>query len=230
MKRIKTRPDRKLTTLQKCRYFDNVSEHILQRISLHMWLYRFDQGESVFWEGEESKGLYIVERGSVKLFKISKQGREMVLQVFYDGESFNEVPVFDGGTNPVSVSALETSDLWIIDAETIRTCINKYPEVSKAIILNLSVNLRMLVEKVEELSFYQVTTRLARLISGLPEDQLVGKADIRLTRDELAARLGTVREVVARSLRELERSGAIKVSRKRIEIINGDRLNDWTQS
>ena len=87
----------------------------------------------------------------------------------------------------------------------------------------------MLVGKVEELSFYQVTNRLARLIDNLPKEQLVGPASIRLTRDELAARLGTVREVVARSLKVLERSGAISVSRRKIEIIDQERLDAWTR-
>jgi CRP/FNR family cyclic AMP-dependent transcriptional regulator len=153
-----------------------------------------------------------------------------VLQVFGDGESFNEVPVFDQETNPVNVAALEDSLIWIVDAGAIRACLDKYPDVAKAIVLNLSKNLRMLVEKVAELSFFQVTNRLARLLARLPDEQLMGQTDIRLTRDELAARLGTVREVVVRSLRELERSGAIQVSRTKIEIVDEARLQDWIES
>jgi CRP/FNR family transcriptional regulator len=93
--------------------------------------------------------------------------------------------------------------------------------------MNLTQNLRMLVDKVEELSFYQVTNRLARLISQLPEAQLVGETSQRITQDQMAARLGTVREVVARSLRELERSGAILVDRRRIRVIDQELLADW---
>ncbi len=83
---------------------------------------------------------------------------------------------------------------------------------------------------VEELSFFQVTNRLARLISLLPPDQLVGSTNQRITQDQLAARLGTVREVVARSLRELERSGAIRVHRREILILDPDILQEWVQS
>ncbi len=95
--------------------------------------------------------------------------------------------------------------------------------------LNLTQNLRMLVGIVEELSFYQVTHRLARLISQLPAEQLSGESSPRLTRDQLAARLGTVREVVTRALRDLERSGAIRVGRRQIQVINEERLRDWAQ-
>lgn len=227
MRRIATHQCRKIETLRACRYFQDVNDTILGEISQGMQLCCYESGEAVFWEGEASKGLYIIEKGSVKLFKSSLQGRELVLQVFGQGESFNEVPVFDRETNPVNVAVLEDSLVWIVDAEAIRACLDKYPDVAKAIVLNLSKNLRMLVEKVEELSFFQVTNRLARLLARLPDEQLMGRTDIRLTRDELAARLGTVREVVVRSLRELERSGAIQVSRTKIEIVDEARLQDW---
>ena len=72
-----------------------------------------------------------------------------------------------------------------------------------------------------------MTTRLARLISQLPQEQLQGAREQRLTQDELAARLGTVREVVARSLREIERSGAIQVNRGQIKVNDQNRLLEW---
>ena len=229
MRRIPANRSKKLQTLKTCRYFDSVREEILIEISEGMKLLHFTRGEAVFWENEISSGLYIIEKGSVKLYKLSQQGRELVIEVFSNGDSFNEVPVFDEDNNPVNVAALEESDIWVVDAESIRKSLYKYPDVTKAVVLNLSKNLRMLVTKVEELSFYQVTNRLARLIDNLPKEQLSGPSSVRLTRDELAARLGTVREVVTRSLKELERSGAIAVSRTEIEIVDQDRLDTWTQ-
>ncbi|OGO36615.1 MAG: hypothetical protein A2W35_16485 [Chloroflexi bacterium RBG_16_57_11] len=133
---------------------------------------------------------------------------------------------FAGNTNPVNVAALEDSTIWTIDAEVIRLCISQHPEMAHSVILNLSHNLRVLVGAVEELSFYQVTNRLTRLISRLPAEQL---QDRRITQDQLAARLGTVREVVARSLRDLERSGAIRVERRQIQVLNETLLRDWAQ-
>jgi CRP/FNR family transcriptional regulator len=229
MKRINTSQAEKLDTLRKCRYFSNVSDQILSELSIGMQLCRFERGEAVFWEGDISKGLYIIQLGSVKLYKLSKQGREMILTVLRKAESFNEVTVFDHLPNPVNVAALEDSNIWIVDAESIRACLDKYPEVTQAVILNLSKNLRMLVEKLDELSFYQVTTRLARLIINLTEDELQGDSQVRLTRDDMAARLGTVREVVTRSLNELQRSKAIRVSRRKIKIANRERLREWAQ-
>jgi len=230
MKRLPTTHADKLKTLQACRYFENVSDSILTIISQGMELYRYKRGETVFWEGETCRGLHIIECGSVKLYKISQQGREMVIHVLGEGESFSEVPVFDEQPNPVNAAALEDSEIWIVSADAIRASLYRYPEVSKAVVLSLSKNLRMLVGKVEELSFYQVTTRLARLIENLSKGELEGNSQVRLTRDDMAARLGTVREVVARSLKELERSGAIRITRRKIEIVDQGRLKEWAQT
>lgn len=229
MKRLPSKFPQRIATLQSCRYFDGIHHEILSQLAEDVFLYRYEPGETVFWEGDSCSGLHIIRSGSVKLFKTSPIGRQLVVKIFNQGESFNEVPVFDGGENPISVAAISQSEIWVVACEAIRKAIDEHPEMARAIILNLSANLRMLVGLVEELSFYQVTNRLARLISQIPNEQLAGKSDQRLTQDEMAARLGSVREVVARSLRELERSGAIKSARGKIWIRNDAILKEWAQ-
>ena len=211
-------------------YFSNLEDHILDDLSLGMRLERAERGEILFWEGDPCAGLHIIQRGSVKLFKTSTHGRELIIKVIEEGTTFNEVPVFDRGQNPVNAAALEDSEIWVVEAGAIQAAMTQHPEMCGAIVLNLTQNLRMLVGLVEELSFFQVTNRLARLISQLPPDQLVGSTNQRITQDQLAARLGTVREVVGRSLRELERSGAIQVHRREILILDPDILQEWAQT
>ncbi len=227
MQRIQASVTEKLEAIRGCRYFADLSDDILTQFADNTHLFRYASGEFVFMEGAPDEGLYIIRQGSVKLFKSSPQGRELVINVLEEGDSFNEVTVFDQRGNPVSVSALEACELWIVSAHTIRQALTEHPEVARGIILNLSQNLRMLVEMVEELSFYQVTTRLARLLANLPPEQLASDSSQRLTQDDLAARVGTVREVVARSLRKLEVSGAIEASRQKIEILDEGRLMEW---
>ena len=93
---------------------------------------------------------------------------------------------------------------------------------------NLARMMRHLVKLVSEMAFFQVTHRLARLISEIPADELLGTGGARWTQDQLAARLGTVREVVARSLRELERSGAIRIEDRRIYVADSTAMEQWT--
>jgi CRP/FNR family transcriptional regulator len=219
----------KIQVLQNNPYFRELNQEILFEILPGMRLYQFKQGEIVFWEGDECAGLHMIRQGSVKLFKISPQGRELIIRVLNEGATFNEVPVFDHQPNPVNVSAVEDSEIWVIEPGVIRESIARYPEFAQSVIHNLCVNLRVLLGTVEELTFYQVTTRLARLIEQLPPEQLKGSREARLTQDVLAARLGTVREVVARSLKELERSGAIQVNRGHIQVVDDKRLLEWAQ-
>jgi CRP/FNR family transcriptional regulator len=227
---LKVSPQEKFKALSQSEYFCDLSDNIIHKLVLGTSLRLYARGETIFWSGDPSAGLHIVRRGSVKLFKLSPKGRELIIKLFEEGASFNEVPVFDHGTNPVSVAALEESEIWLVDSQVIRKAMTDYPDMMEKIILNLCNNLRMLVRSMEELSFYQVTSRLARLISRLSEQQLEGDLSQRVTQDQLAAHLGTVREVVARALRDLERSSAIQVNHGRIQIVDRVILEDWAQA
>jgi CRP/FNR family transcriptional regulator len=229
MELISSYPAHKLEALGQCRYFSNLKNDILNELATCTYLYRFNANEIICWQGDECSGLYIIQHGKVKLFRLSSQGRELIINILGNNDSFNEVPVFDQHPNPINVQALEISDIWLVDKEIIRSLIIKYPEMAQKIILNLTQNLRMLVDKAEELSFDQVTIRLARLLSQISLQQNETMSFIPPTQDQLAAQLGTVREVVARSLKTLERGGAIKVQRRRINILSEDILAAWAQ-
>jgi CRP/FNR family cyclic AMP-dependent transcriptional regulator len=194
-----------------------------------MVLVQYDPGEVIFWQSEECQGLYILEIGKVKLYKLSSMGRELIIRILEPGASFNEVPVFDHGGNEVNVATMEESEIWLIDKTILQQMTHQSTELAQAVITNLTRNLRTLVGLVEEVSFYQVTNRLARLLVQLPEEQLSGAQAQRLTQDIMAARLGTVREVVARSLRDLDRCGAIRVRRGKIYILDMALLNELAQ-
>ncbi len=227
MQILTVRLSEKIEAIRQTSYFTGLDDELIERLSEGASLRRYQRGEVLFWADDPCAGLHIIRSGIIKLFKTSQQGRELIINVIEEGATFNEVPVFDYGQNPVNAAALDTSDVWVIDAAVIRSTMESDPAMCRAVIANLTDNLRMLVGKVEELSFYQVTNRLARLISQMPEEQLSGLAPYRLTQDQMAAHLGTVREVVARSLRQLERSGAIRVSRGQIEIVDEETLYSW---
>jgi CRP-like cAMP-binding protein len=219
----------KLKTLGANPYFQGLSETSLRELAASMSLRRFERGEALFWEGDPCSGLHIIHTGSVKLFRISPQGRQHIVRVLQEGETCNEVPVFDGGPNPVNVEALEPTTVWVVDAAAVSLLMRTDPEFMHKTVQNLAKMMRHLVKLVSEMAFFQVTHRLARLISELSPEELSGESGARWTQDQIAARLGTVREVVARSLRELERSGAIQVENRRIRVANPEVLGQWVQ-
>jgi len=227
MRRLSSTSEQRIAALRDNRYLSGLDEKILAYLVDRTRLVFFAADEIIIREGQPCQGLFIIQSGRVKIFKNSPSGREMIINVIEDGDSFNEVPVFDQRENPVNVGAVIDTSLWVIDADALRTVVAGHPEAAQQIIINLSQNLRLLVGKVAELSFYTVTVRLANLIRQLSDEQLSGDADKRVTQDDLASRIGTVREVVARSLKELEKVGAIDIQRGKITILDRDRLIDW---
>ncbi len=206
-------------------YFDDLPEIMLMEMSAHMNLREYERGDVLFWEGDPCDGLYIVEQGSAKIFRLSPQGRQYIVRILQEGDTFAEVPAFDGGTNPVNVEALENCSIWTIDGEMLRKFIVSNPQFAQKVLVNFGRMLRGMVHRVSEMAFYQVTHRLARLIEEMSEEKSVPH----WTQEQLAARLGTVREVVARSLKELERSGAIKIEDRRIQIVDQEIFRQWSQ-
>jgi CRP/FNR family transcriptional regulator len=227
MRRLPSSLDFRIQALQDNRYLSGLEDAILTNLAENTRLIAYDADEIIIHEGQDCQGLAIIESGRVKIYKGSPSGREMIFNVIEAGESFNEVPAFDQSENPANASAVLSTRIWLINADALRSTIAEHPQACQKIIINLAQNLRMMVGKVAELSFYTVTARLARLLRELPESQLIGSGDSRLTQDDMAARIGTVREVVARSLKELERVGAINIQRGKITIMDRDKLIDW---
>ena len=226
MKSVETSLSLRVKTLQRNSYFNDLSESMLNEIASHMQLREYQRGDVLFWEGDPCDGLHIVELGSAKIYRLSPQGRQYIVRVLQEGDTFAEVPAFDGGVNPVNVEALEACRVWVIDSEKLRALVLAHPLFAQKVLVNFVEMLRGMVRMVSEMAFYQVTHRLARLISELPEE---GQRGPHWTQEQLAARLGTVREVVARSLKELERSGAIRIEDRRIHIADQDALKQWSQ-
>ena len=229
MKLIPTPTSQKLQTLRSNIYFEGLDDSALKRVAKEMQLHLFERKETIFLEEEKSAGLHILKSGSAKIYRLSPQGRQYIVKILADGDTFNEVSVFGGGENPVNAAALEECEVWVIKGEILRELTLAHPLYAQKIINNFANNLRNLVHRVSGMAFYQVTHRLARLLIKLPEDSLSGENSARLTQDQIAARLGSVREVIARSLRELERGGAIRVENRRIYIVDREKLESFSE-
>ncbi len=229
MHTIKVSPSEKVTALQANPYFDLLEVDTIRHLADSVTLRAYERGEVLFLEGETCAGLHILQKGCVKLYRLSPAGRQYIVRLCQEGDTFNEVSVFDNKSNPVNAEAIEPSRVWVVEPSSIQPMVTAHPDFTQKVIENLCGNLRMLVHAASEMAFYQVTHRLARLISQMPGDPPRGEEIIRLTQEQMAARLGTVREVVARSLRELERSGAIRTENRRITIADPVLLAHWTQ-
>ena len=190
---------------------------------------RFASGEVLFSEGEPCAGLYVVAAGRVRIFKTSASGREQVLTIEGPGSSIAELPVFDGGPYPASVSAVEDAQLLFVSRDDFRACCLEHPEVALKVLQVVGARLRRLVGIIEELSF---TTLRHRLIAWLlREAEAHGRPtpegtvfELGMTHQELAAHIGTVRELVSRNLARLQAQGFIHAQGREITIVDREGL------
>ena len=186
-----------------------------------------ERNELIILEGELSESLYFLASGAVKVFKTSAEGKEQVLYILRPGEPLNDVPVFDGSSNPASAQAMGPAVLYGMKKEDIESILHNCPQVALNAIKVLTERMRHLMSLVEDLSFRHVIHRVARILLEYAKDGTKDKP--RLTQQEMATMAGTAREVVGRSLKTLEEEGAIRMERHRIVITDREALREMSR-
>jgi CRP/FNR family transcriptional regulator, cyclic AMP receptor protein len=209
--------------------FAALSDSEMEALSARTASRSYSSGELLFSEGERCAGLYIIVSGRVRIFKVSASGREHVLAIEGPGSSIAELPVFDGGTYPASAAAVEASELLFISRPDFRTICLQHPEIALKVLQVVGGRLRRLVGIIEELSFTTVRHRLISRIlrqaraEGRPVDRGLA-ISLGATHQELAAQIGTVRELVSRNMARLQAQGFIEVDGRELTILDMEGL------
>lgn len=183
---------------------------------------QYRKDEMLFLDGDPCRGLFLVQAGMIKIYKLNESGREQILAVQRPGDAVAEVPLFDGGPYPANAAAMEDSTILFIPKDAFNALLDRRPQLSRSIITALAKRLRTLVRLVEDLSLRQVRQRLARLLL----EEAAGRTAFQLpfTNEELAARLGSVRDVISRTLNSLVNDEFITVKGRFIEINDAEAL------
>jgi CRP/FNR family transcriptional regulator, cyclic AMP receptor protein len=204
--------------------FAALNDQELDLLAARSGIRSYGAGELLFSEGEMCAGLFIVVAGRVRIFKMSPNGREQVLAVEGPGSTVAELPVFDGGRYPASASAVQTAELLFVSRQDLRIICLEKPEVSLKLLQVVGARLRRLVGIIEELSF---TTVRHRLISWIIRQANGGDAFVlECSHQELAAQIGTVRELVSRNMARLQAQGFIEMQGREIRIVDMAGLQD----
>ncbi|MFC1873974.1 Crp/Fnr family transcriptional regulator [Chloroflexota bacterium] len=216
-----------LDLLKSSPYFSGMHSAELNSVSRFVFERTAERGEVISFEGDPAETLFFVLSGAVKVFKTSAEGKEQILNIIRPGESFNDVPVFDGEPNPASTQAMGPVVLYGIRKQDLQNILREHPQVSANIIKVLGAQIRQLMMLVEDLSFRHVIGRVARILLEHSGDKTDSRP--RLTQQEMAAMAGTVREVVSRSLKALEEEGTVKMERHRIIIKDKEALQELVE-
>jgi CRP-like cAMP-binding protein len=213
-----------VSALHRIPLFAALNQQDLAQVAAMTQERHYERGDLIVLEGEPGGALHYVHTGLVKVFKTSPSGKEQVLRLIAPGYTFNDVPALDGGPNPASAAAMEPSIVYMIRRSDLRTLILTRPQVAEAVVRTLTGALRHLVSLVEDLSLRHVTARVAKILLDQEQASRHMQHTHHLTQQEMAALAGTAREVVGRSLKELEAAGAIEMRQGHAVVLNSERL------
>ncbi len=210
-------------TLAQLPFFAGLDEEALQRIALHVLEHIVSPGQVVILEGEPCRAVYFVIRGLLREHRMSLDGREQVLAYVGPGGSFNLVSALDGGTNVATMDALSEATVYAIPCKSFRQIVAEHQEVGLAVSQYLAGEVRHLSDLVESLALHPVRSRLARFLLDHAEGS---GSHGRWTQEEIAAQIGTVREMVGRTLRAFVNEGLMRRERGRVVVVNRQGLED----
>lgn len=217
-----------LDALRRVLFLRDADENLLKHLLRGARTVDAGRGEVLFLRGEPCQGLYVVLQGAVRLYNSSATGREQVIGVERSGSVIGELPLFDGGNQPYSAEAMMSSRLLFIPREHFLCVLHGHPELMQAALRALAIRVRRLLYLVEELSLHEVPERIARYL--LAQEKEKGACfTLDYTHAEIAAQLGTVREVVTRTLNRFRKAGWIAVQGGRITVLDRDALQVLAQ-
>ena len=216
-------------TLRRVPFFAVLPPERLKALAGHCVVRRIARDEILFAEGEECEGLYVVQSGAIKLFKMADTGREQVLVIERAGSTVAELPLFDGGKFPASAAAIEDSTLLFLPKREFLDLCRHNSEVAFAVIRTLAWRFRYMTSLVEELSLKEVSHRLARFLrdralrSGVRTRRGL-EFPLAETNQEIAAAIGTVRDLVSRNLRRFVDRGLLRLERRKVIVLDMEEL------
>jgi len=207
--------------------FSGLDAAVLEAIARSAIPRNYDAGQVIYIEGEPAATLFVLVSGWVKATRMSPEGREQSISVLRPGEIFGDIAVFTGSSYPGTVVALEEAEVWAIDGVTFLDLVTRYPSLASAVIRHLAERVIYFIGLVEDLSLRSVEARLANTLlknAQTVEGHLVVPRRQWTTFDEMATRLGTVRDVLSRALHTLEGEQLLKVERHQIVLLDPEGL------
>lgn len=216
--------------------FDSLPEEKRHRLLQSALRQHFKAHELIFSEGDACRGWYLIEKGTANVFGSSISGREQILASQGPGGTLGELAVLDGGNYPTSAIAATEADLLLIRKEDLQVIFVTYPEIRIKFLELVASRVRPMIDIVKQLSFSTVRQRLAALLLrlALQDGKTISDHDVKLTLGlsyrEVARQIGTVPELVSRSVGALQASGLIHIRNKTITIFDPKSLKAEAES
>ena len=216
-------PD-KAEALGRTDLFSELPEEVLRKLAAHAVTRRLNRGDMLYSEDEEAAGLFVVAEGELRSVRQSSEGREQVLSTPGAGAALALVPAFNGGKYFTTVIADTAAVVLCINHDDVRRVCREHPELLWRVARALAREIRHSAELIESLALRNVEQRVAQYLMTVAHDRAVRSEgglvfELTQTRPEIASRVGSVREVISRSLTHLHQRGLIVLRGARLVTI-----------
>jgi len=209
--------------------FSDLPEEIIEQIAQVGIRKTFKKESIILMEEDESGSLFIIAKGKVKVTRTSSDGREVILNILSDSDIFGEMSLIDGLTRSATVTALETSELFIIQRNQFLEFLKEHPEISIAVMQELSKRLRSADMQIKSLSLKDAEGKVATVIVQLANDQgriRQGAVEVEKLplQQDLANMAGTSRETISRTLHTFAKKGLIELEGSKLRIFEFEKF------
>jgi CRP/FNR family transcriptional regulator len=207
--------------------FANLPEKALKLIDDILIEREFSRGKTIFSEGTESVGFYIIINGRVKVYKLSAEGKEQILHIIGEKELLGAVSAFAGGPYPAHAEAMEKGSALFFPRKEFLSLIQKEPSIVLNMMANLALRLHHFTRMIEDLSLKEVPGRLAAYLLYLCEKgECRDTVEMDISKGQLASFLGTIPETLSRILKKMSKKGILEVSGRKIKLLNKEALHN----
>lgn len=206
-------------------FFKGLSDDELEEIRRIAAERTYQRHQIVFSDGEEGNGFFLVARGSVKVFKMSPDGKEQILHILGPGEPIGQVAVFAGATFPANAQAVAPSRLLFFPRRAFVDLIQARPSLALNMLAILSNRLREFTVQIENISLKEVPARLASYLLYLSDEQQgAARLQLNISKAQLASIIGTIPETLSRILGRLSARNLIRVQGREILLLDRESL------
>ena len=206
--------------IRKIHLFRDQSPEVIDRIQGSAVVKHFKANEAISWQADACEFVYFILRGEVEIYRLSPAGREQILDRLGKGGCFNLVPAFmENASNQANARAISNCELLALGISEFSRMLKEYPEFAFSVMRFLAERLARMTDLIETLSLYSVRQRVAKFLID-EADAIDKENNVRWTQTDMAKRLGTVRDVLGRTLRKFADEGLVRFERERIILLD----------
>jgi len=206
--------------------FSSLEEKQLDQVCETASVVKLDTHQNLFFQGETATHFYLLLSGQVKLYLLSPEGEEKIIDIIQPQQFFAEAVMFmDGQRYPVNATALVESEVLAFENRRYRSIIEETPEVALAVLSDLSRRMHFMLNEIDRLALHTATYRFVYYllnIAGAMEDQI----DLAISKQTIASQLSIKPETLSRILRQLKSEGVVEADGRQIKILDREALQE----